>query len=126
MPRAAGREQSTTGGLNPSGICEISARIALHREAKDGKSLTSRSSHPTRKAPALCPAAGSVATPASRVVSTRFALAHQTQFAARRAANPDSIGIRHVNRGDTPRLALRAFVPCSPWPLRCHGAFCLP
>ncbi len=38
--------------------------------------------------------------------SGRFALAHQIPSAARRAANPESIGIPHVNRGETPRLAL--------------------
>ena len=78
-PRSTEREQCTTGGLYPSGIREISAPVDVHREAKDGKSLTSQRSHPKRNAPAL---------PASRVVSTRFALAHQTPSAAQRTVNP--------------------------------------
>ena len=52
--------------------------------------------------------------PDSIGMSTRFALAPQTPSAARRPANPDSIGIPHVNRPDTPRLAascLRALMP---------------
>ena len=79
----------------------MGVRAISRRPAKDGKSLTSQWSHPKRNAPALCPAAGSVATPASRVVSTRFAPADQTPSAAHRAANPDSIGIPHLTRGET-------------------------
>ena len=43
--------------------------------------------------------------PVSRVVSTRFAPADQNPSVPHCTANPDFIGIPHVNRGDTPRLA---------------------
>ncbi len=52
-------------------------------------------------APERAPDSIGMSALASRVVSTRFALAHYLPSIARRTVNP----FPHVHRGDTPRLA---------------------